>query len=87
MNENDEPCIEINELIYHLAGEFWKQAYYKILVMQKEIIPDDNISKKDAISQLRKELKSLAKENKLKHSAFSHNEHYYISLFPFPIYV
>ena len=87
MNENDEPCIEINELIYHLAGEFWKQAYYKILVMQNEIIPDDNISKKDAISQLRKELKSLAKENKLKHSAFSHNEHYYISLIPFPIYV
>ena len=87
MNENDESCDEINELIYQLAGEFWKQAYCRILGLQNELLPDDNISKKDAISQLRKELKNLAKENDLKHNAFSQKEHYYISLIPYPIYI
>ena len=87
MNENDESCDEINELIYQLAGEFWKQAYCRILGLQNELLPDDNISKKDAISQLRKELKNFAKENDLKHNAFSQKEHYYISLIPYPIYI
>lgn len=87
MNENDESCDEINELIYQLAGEFWKQAYCRILGLQNELLPDDNISKKDAISQLRKELKNLAKENDLKHTAFSQKDHYYISLIPYPIYI
>ena len=57
MNENDEPCMELNEIIYHLSGEFWKS------------------------------IKQLAKENQLKCNAFSHNEHFYMSLVPFPIYI
>lgn len=59
MNEIDKPCLELNEIIYHITGEFWKQAYYGL----------------------------LAQENKLKCKAFSHNEHFYVSLIPYPIYI
>ena len=31
MNENYEPCMELNEIIYHISGEFWKKAYNELL--------------------------------------------------------
>ncbi len=31
MNEMDEPCPEIKEMIYRFTGEFWKQIYYFLL--------------------------------------------------------
>lgn len=82
MNENDEPCLELNEIIYHITGEFWKQAYYGLLAKQKAYKPESEISANQAVCELRKELKVLAKENKLKCTAFSHNEHFYVSLIP-----
>lgn len=87
MNENDEPCLELNEIIYHITGEFWKQAYYGLLAKQKTYKTESDISAHQAVCELRKELKLLAKENKLKCTAFSHNEHFYVSLIPYPIYI
>lgn len=31
MNENNEPCMELNEIIYHISSEFWKKAYNELL--------------------------------------------------------
>ena len=90
MNENDEPCMELNEIIYHISGEFWKQAFDGLLLKQKSYEqeqPGRDIPAKQAISELRKSIKALAKENQLKCNAFCHNEHLYMSLVPFPIYV
>ena len=87
MNENDEPCMELNEIIYHISGEFWKQAYDALLRKQKTYESDQDIPVRQAISELRKDVRALAKENQLKCNAFSHNEHFYMSLIPFPIYI
>ena len=87
MNENDEPCLELNEMIYRLTGEFWKQIYYFLLSRQKMYEPDFEVSVSQSIFELRKEIKNIAKENGLKYSAFSHNELFYISLIPYPIYI
>lgn len=87
MNETDEPLLEINEIIYRISGAFWKQAYNSLLTKQKMYKPDLDISSRKAITELRKELKVIAEEYKLKCTSFSHNEHFYISLVPVPIYV
>ena len=87
MNENDEPCMELNEIIYHISGEFWKQAYDALLRKQKTYESGQDIPARQAISELRKDVRALAKENQLKCNAFSHNEHFYMSLIPFPIYI
>lgn len=86
MNENDEPCIEINEKIYQVSGEFWKQAYLRLCDFQEKFQPEKD-SSEDALSNLKKGIKSIAKQSSLKYSAYSHNNHYYISITPFPIYV
>ena len=49
--------------------------------------PDSEVSVSQSIFELRKEIKNIAKENGLKYSAFSHNELFYISLIPYPIYI
>lgn len=87
MNENDEPCMELNEIIYHISGEFWKKAYDALLLKQKTYEPGQNVAVRQAISELRKDIRTLAKENGLKCNAFSHNEHFYMSLVPYPIYI
>ena len=87
MNENDEPCMELNEIIYHITGDFWKQTYYGLLAKQKTYKTETDISDHKAVCELRKELKTLAKANKLKCTAFSQNEHFYVSLIPYPIYI
>ena len=81
MNENDEPCMELNEIIYHLSGEFWKQAYNALLLKQKAYVQDPVFPEKQSIADFRKSIKQLAKENQLKCNAFSHNEHFYMLLF------
>ena len=87
MNENDEPCMELNEIIYHISGEFWKQAYEALLCKQKTYEPGQDIPVRQAISELRKDIRALAKENQLRCNAFSHNEHFYMSLVPYHIYI
>ena len=87
MNENDEPCMELNEIIYRISGEFWKKAYDALLCKQKSYEPGQDVLPGQAISELRKNVRTLAKENGLKCNAFSHNEHFYISLVPYPIYI
>lgn len=86
MNDN-EPCVELNEIIYRISGEFWKGAYQELMRKQTgcELCPD--VSASQAISDFRKEVKKIANENGLKCAAFSHNEHFYISLTPYPIYI
>ena len=86
MNDN-EPCVELNEIIYRISGEFWKQAYQELMRKQTgcELFPD--VSASQAISYFRKEVKKIANENGLKCATFSHNEHFYISLTPYPIYI
>lgn len=87
MIETDEPCMELNEIIYHISGEFWKQAYEALLRKQKTYEPGQDIPARQTIAELRKDIRALAKENQLKCNAFSHNEHFYISLVPYPIYI
>ena len=87
MNENDEPCMELNEIIYHLSGDFWKQAYSGLMYKQKAYGKEEKDSGLQSISDFRKSVKQLAKDNQLKCNAFSHNEHFYMSLVPFPIYI
>ncbi len=87
MNVNDEPCLELNEIIYRIAGEFWKQAYYSLMSKQKIYEPVSNLSGHNVIGELQKEIKLLAKENNLKFSAYSYNEHFYITLIPYRIYI
>ncbi len=82
-----EPCIEMNEIIYRIAGEFWKGAYQELMRKQTESELCSEISTDREISDFRKEVKKMANENGLKCSAFSHNEHFYISLIPYPIYI
>ena len=53
MNENDEPCLELNEIIYHITGEFWKQAYYGLLAKQKTYKTESDISAHQAVCELR----------------------------------
>lgn len=86
MNDN-EPCVELNEIIYRISGEFWKGAYQELMRKQTQVEPSPEISASQAISDFRKEVKKIANENGLKCSAFSHNEHFYISLTPYPIYI
>ena len=87
MNENDEPCMELNEIIYHISGKFWKKTYDELLLKQKAYESGQELPVRQAISELRKEVRALAKENQFKCNAFSHNEHFYMSLVPFPIYI
>ena len=86
MNDN-EPCVELNEIIYRISGEFWKQAYQELMRKQTECEPSPEISVDRAISDFRKEIKKTANDNGLKCAAFSHNDHFYISLTPYPIYI
>ena len=86
MNDN-EPCVELNEIIYRISGEFWKGAYQELSRKQTECEPNLEISASQAISEFRKETKKIANENGLKCAAFSHNDHFYISLTPYPIYI
>ena len=85
---NDEKlCLELNEIIYRISGEFWKEVYQKLLRKQLECKPCPDVSAPQAISEFRKEIKKIANKNGLKYAAFSHNEHFYISLTPYPIYI
>ena len=86
MNDN-EPCVELNEIIYRISGEFWKGAYQELIRKQTGYEPCPDISASQAISDFRKEVKKIANENGLKSAAFSHNDHFYISLTPYPIYI
>ena len=86
MNDN-EPCVELNEIIYRISGEFWKQAYQELMRKQTESELCSEISTDRAISDFRKEVKKIANENGLKCASFSHNNHLYISLTPYPIYI
>lgn len=86
MNDN-EPCFELNELIYHLSGEFWTNAYKELLRKQTECEPSSQQSVAQVISDFRKGAKKLANEKGLKYASFSHNNHLYISLTPYPIYI
>ena len=86
MND-DEPCVELNEIIYRISGEFWKGAYQELIRKQTGYEPCPDISASQAISDFRKEVKKIANENGLKSAAFSHNDHFYISLTPYPIYI
>ena len=86
MNDN-ETCVELNEIIYRISGEFWKGAYQELIRKQTGYEPCPDISASQAISDFRKEVKKIANENGLKSAAFSHNDHFYISLTPYPIYI
>jgi hypothetical protein len=87
MTENDEPCMELNEIIYYISGEFWLQAYNTLLCKQNVYIQEHNVSGRQNISDFKKSIKQLTKENQLKCKSFIHNKHYYMSLVPFPIYI
>ncbi len=82
-----EPCIEMNEIIYRIAGEFWKGAYQELMRKQTQAELSSDLSVDRTISDFRKEVKKIANDNGLKCAAFSHNEHFYISITPYPIYI
>ena len=87
MNENDEPCLELNEMIYYVAGEFWKQAYKKLCNIQDVFWHESAVSPKESLNYVRKGLRKIAENKQLKFSTTSSAEFVYISINPFPIYV
>ena len=87
MMNTEESCLEINEIIYHIAGQFWKQAYEHLLGKIDSTKTDETISQKADIKLVRKELWNLARRNKLSCSTYSQNGFYYFSIVPFPIYI
>ena len=87
MYENNELCFELNEIIYNISGEFWKQAYENLLYKQKAYKLNQDIAAQKTISELRKDITTLAKKSRLKCNTFSHNNHFYMSLVPYPIYI
>ena len=87
MDKRDETCVEMNEIIYRIAGEFWRQTYNLLLAKQAECEPDAEIAGDKAAREFVKGVKALAKESKLKCVSLSHDERMYISLTPFPIYI
>ncbi len=87
MNEHDEPCLELNEIIYRMVGEFWNAAYCELLRKQGGIQPDTRMSPDAAVKVLKKELKAFAKEHKFNLSFLTSDSHLYISIIPLPIYV
>lgn len=87
MYENNELCFELNEIIYNISGEFWKQAYENLLYKQKAYKLNQDIAAQKTISELRKNITTLAKKSRLKCNTFSHNNHFYMSLVPYPIYI
>ena len=87
MNEHDEPCLELNEIIYRISGEFWNAAYCELLRKQGDIQPDTKMSPDAAVHVLKKGLKAFAKEHKFNLSFLTSDSHLYISIIPLPIYV
>ena len=85
--KNNEQCVEMNEIFYRISTEFWKQAYNSLLKKQKEYEPDPDISREEAIFEFQNGLKKMAKDKKLKCNGFSHNDHFFMSLTPYPIYI
>lgn len=87
MDKKDESCVEMNEIIYLIAGQFWRETYNLLLAKQAECKPEFELSGDEAAKELIKGIKKLAKECKLKFVSFSHIGRIYISLTPFPIYI
>lgn len=87
ISNRDETCLELNEIVYHLAGRFWKQTYNNLVLQLSLIEKDDVITPKKAISKFGKEVKELAKVNQLSCKFCSMNGSIYYSLIPFPIYI
>lgn len=87
MNNRDETCLEINEIVYHLAGQFWRQTYNNLVMQLSVVEKDDEVTPQKVIPKLRKEIIQLAKNNQLTCKTSSMNGHYYFSLIPFPIYI
>ena len=87
ISNRDETCLELNEIVYHLAGRFWKQTYNNLVLQLSLIDKDDVITPKKAISKFRKEVRELAENNQLSCKVCSMNGSIYYSLIPFPIYI
>lgn len=87
MIENNETCIELNEIIYQISGEFWKRAYNKLLLNQHNYEHDQSLTVLQSFSELKKLAKEIAAENSFKYKGFTYKENYYISLGPAPIYI
>lgn len=87
MTNRYETCLELNEMIYHLTGRFWKQTYNNLLGQLSGVESDDEIKPEKAIILFRKEVIKIAKENGLTCKTFNLNGRFYISLIPYPIYI
>lgn len=87
MITRDESCIELNEIIYHITGKFWKQTGNSLLLQISNEEEDVTITIKQSIKLFSKELHILAKRNHLTCKRTTHNSRLYFSLIPFPIYI
>ena len=81
------PDEELNEILYQISVDFWEQVFNALLNKQKNCKQDLDISPQQAIITLQREIKNLAKTNHLICTTFPHNEHFYLSLLPYPIYI
>ena len=81
------PDEELNEILYQISVDFWEQVFNALLNKQKNCKQDLDISPQQAIITLQREIKNLAKTNHLICTIFPHNEHFYLSLLPYPIYI
>ena len=87
MRDNEKSCMELNELIYQISDVFWKKENRVLLKKQEGYSCKSDAPLKQTVTLFRKGLKKIAEENKLTYSSFSHNQHLYFSLTPWPIYV
>lgn len=83
MTKRYETCLELNEIIYHLTGRFWKQTYNNLLGQLSGVESDDEIKSVKAIKLFREEVIEIARENGLIYKTSNLNGRIYISLIPY----
>ena len=86
-DQEKESRDELKNIIDTRTRDFWENGKRVLLEKQKAYVPDNEISVKDAVIKLRKELRKFALENNYRCSFLSENGYYYFSLRIFRIHI
>lgn len=88
MTDNDAPCKELNEIIAFISKELWKRTNLSLIKKVQDLPPETNITGKDAIDKLCKELKRIGEEENQKYRIiYFGSEQFGIRLTPSSIYI
>ena len=88
-NEDPEtaPRDELKKIIDSRTRDFWYDENQKLMEKQEGYSPDNKISVKDAVMELRKGIRKFAHDNNLESTFLSEYEYYHISLRVFRIHL